>query len=223
MERVPEAELMDVPLNASAYAGADFSEPNSKFVALFAEKFPAFNGQRLLDLGCGPADITVRFAHRYPQTRVLGVDGAEAMLTIARRVIREDPALANRIDVRKWHIGCEKSPLGLHEFDAVVSNSLLHHMDDPLDLWRTIHECAAPGAPVLVMDLIRPPSLSEAAAIVEKYADNEPEVLRVDFLNSLLAAYSLDEVRQQLSLANMGSLHIEVVSDRHFIVSGSLS
>ena len=35
---------MDLPLHAQAYANADFSEPNSKFVTLFSEKFPAFNG-----------------------------------------------------------------------------------------------------------------------------------------------------------------------------------
>ena len=48
-----EEELMDLPAHAQAYANADFSEPNSKFVALFSEKFPAFNGQHIIDLGCG--------------------------------------------------------------------------------------------------------------------------------------------------------------------------
>jgi hypothetical protein len=57
LKRVSEEELMDVPLRARAYAEADFSEPNSKFIALFSDKFPAFNGQHILDLGCGPADI----------------------------------------------------------------------------------------------------------------------------------------------------------------------
>jgi hypothetical protein len=55
VKRVPEEELMDVPLHAQAYASADFSEPNSKLVALFSEKFPAFSGQHIMDLGCGPA------------------------------------------------------------------------------------------------------------------------------------------------------------------------
>jgi trans-aconitate methyltransferase len=87
VNRVPEEELMDMPLHAQAYASADFSEPNSKFVALFADKCPAFNCQQILDLGCGPADITIRLALGYPQARVLGLDGAEAMLDIARKSI----------------------------------------------------------------------------------------------------------------------------------------
>ncbi|MGH6935731.1 MAG: class I SAM-dependent methyltransferase, partial [Methylocella sp.] len=127
MKRVCEEELMDVPLHAHAYADADFSEPNSKFVAHFADKFPAFNGQQIIDLGCGPADITIRLALRYPEASVVGVDGADAMLDIARKVILRRTSLANRVDVRKWHIGREVNPFG-SEFHAVVSNSLLHHM-----------------------------------------------------------------------------------------------
>jgi hypothetical protein len=94
---------------------------------------------------------------------------------------------------------------------------------DPLDLWRTIRALAAPGAAVLVMDLIRPQSRMEAETIVEKYAGKEPEVLKGDFLNSLLAAYRRAEIMEQLVSLNMDSLHIEVVSDRHLIVFGSTS
>jgi SAM-dependent methyltransferase len=223
MERIPEDELMDMPLNAQAYAGADFSEPNSKFVAQFSDKFPAFNGKHIIDLGCGPADITIRLAALYPRARVVGLDGADAMLDIARKAIFRQAALANRVEVRRWQIGKEAYPVGSEVFDAVVSNSLLHHMRYPLDLWRVIRERAAPGAAVLVMDLIRPQSRVDAENIVEKYSDTEPDVLRVDFLNSLLAAYRPDEIMKQLVSINMDSLHIEVISDRHFIVFGSLS
>jgi trans-aconitate methyltransferase len=223
VKRAPEEELMDRPVHAQAYANADFSEPNSKFVALFSEKFPAFNGQRIVDLGCGPADITTRLARRYPQARILGLDGADSMLDIAKNDILRHTPLANRVDIRKWHIGRQENPLGSEAFHAVVSNSLLHHMHDPLDLWRAIRALAAPGAAVLVMDLIRPQSLIEAEQTVEKYADKEPEVLRGDFLNSLVAAYRPTEIVEQLVLVNMKSLHIEVVSDRHLIVFGSMS
>jgi len=63
------------------------SEPNSKFVALFSEKFPGFNHQQILDLGCGPADITMSLAEQYPQAKVIGLDGADAMLEIVGKEI----------------------------------------------------------------------------------------------------------------------------------------
>ena len=223
MKRASEEELMDLPFHAQAYANADFSEPNSNFVVLFSEKFPAFNGHHIIDLGCGPADITSRLAGQYPQARVVGLDGADAMLEIARKTILRHTSLANRVDIRKWHIGREENPLGSESFHAVVSNSLLHHMRDPLDLWRAIRALAAPGAAVLVMDLIRPQSRIEAEQIVEKYAGKEPEVLRDDFLNSLRAAYRPTEIMEQLVSVNMDPLHVEVVTDRHFIVFGSIS
>jgi len=222
VKRAPEEELMDLPLHAEAYARADFSEPNSMFFALFSEKFPAFKGKRILDLGCGPADISIRLAERYPQARVTGVDGAESMLEIAKKAILRQASLADRVEVRKWHIGAQENPLGTERFQAVVSNSLLHHMRNPLDLWRTIRACGAPGAAVLVMDLIRPQSADEAKQIVDQYAGNEPDVLRSDFLNSLLAAYRPAEVEEQLALAGIDFLQTEIVSDRHLIAFGAM-
>ncbi|MCI0466412.1 MAG: class I SAM-dependent methyltransferase [Beijerinckiaceae bacterium] len=221
MKRIPEAEeLMDLPHQALAYARADFTGPNTIFVDIFAAKFPSFNGGKILDLGCGPADITMRFAWRYPQAKVLGLDGAAAMLDIARKVIASDPSLAGRVNVGHWHIGIDPNPPGAERFDAVVSNSLLHHMRDPLGLWRAIRACAAPGAPVLVMDLFRPQSRAEAEEIVAKYAGQEPEILRRDFLTSLLAAYRPAEILEQLKSVKLDSLRIEVATDRHLIVSG---
>lgn len=222
MKRVPEAELMDEKINALAYAEADFSEPNANFIALFSEKFPAFGGGSIADLGCGPADITMRFAARYPQARVTGFDGADSMLDIARGAVLKHGTLSNRVALRKWHIGRDKNPFGPEMFQAIVSNSSLHHMQNPLDLWRAIPALAAPRAAVLVMDLFRPESRIEAQRIVETYAGNEPDVLKSDFLNSLLAAYQPAEIKAQLAAVNLESLQIEAVSDRHLIIFGSI-
>jgi hypothetical protein len=68
------------------------------------------------------------------------------------------------------------------------------------------------------MDLMRPGSSSEAAALVDEYSRGEPEVLRRDFHNSLLAAYRPEEIRQQLIDAKLAHLQVQVVSDRHWLV-----
>ncbi len=80
----------------------------------------------------------------------------------------------------------------------------------------------APGAAVLVMDLFRPESEADAWRIVEQYSASEPEVLKRDFFNSLCAAFTPDEVREQLAAAGLGALHVQTVSDRHLTVSGRL-
>jgi hypothetical protein len=72
------------------------------------------------------------------------------------------------------------------------------------------------------MDLLRPDTRERATQLVEQYAQNEPEILRRDFFNSLLAAYRLDEVTAQLHQAGLSQLQVKVVSDRHFIVWGNI-
>ena len=70
MDRTPEPELMDDAEQARAYAEADFEEPNSHFLALYAEKFSDAQGN-VIDLGCGPGEITIRFAMRYPGSNAI--------------------------------------------------------------------------------------------------------------------------------------------------------
>jgi hypothetical protein len=70
------------------------------------------------------------------------------------------------------------------------------------------------------MDLMRPASSAQARAIVEKYSGSEPDILKTDFFNSLLAAFEADEVKMQLERASLLQLKTEIVSDRHIIVWG---
>ena len=88
--------------------------------------------------------------------------------------------------------------------------------------WRAVREAGVPGAAVLVMDLFRPESAAAAQAIVDQYAANEPEVLRLDFLASLCAAFEPDEIRAQLQAHGLGGLSVRTVSDRHLLVTGRL-
>jgi len=107
-------------------------------------------------------------------------------------------------------------------YELLFSNSLLHHLADPSVLWTTLRLWGSPGAAVFVMDLLRPASRTDAESLVERHASGEPDVLRRDFLHSLLAAYRPDEVRAQLGRAGLADLRIETVSDRHFVVWGAL-
>ncbi|MFQ5488052.1 MAG: class I SAM-dependent methyltransferase [Gammaproteobacteria bacterium] len=218
MERIPEPELMEEADQVLAYASADFSEPHEHFVRLFAESFPmaALTGQ-VLDLGCGPADISCRFAHAHPACTIDGVDGAAAMLAQGQALIARQ-GLAARIRLHHLRLPSESLPAG--PYDAVISNSLLHHLADPAVLWDAVRTASHPGSRVFVMDLLRPASERQARALVAEYAAGEPEILRHDFYHSLLAAYRPDEVAGQLAAAGLEQLAIRVVSDRHFIVYG---
>ena len=216
MKRTLEPELMDDPEQALAYARADFEKENQGFVDRFREYFPEFTEGHIIDMGCGPGDIPVRFARALPLCRITGVDASEPMIGLAGAAVKQ-AGLVNRIAFR-----CERfQALSLAEpADAAVSNSLLHHVPNPLQFWYRLRQLVKPGSPVLVMDLFRPESSEEAQAIVDRYAAQAPKILRRDFYCSLLASFTEDEVAAQLAEMNMSRLMIDVVDDRHWVVSG---
>lgn len=216
MDRVLEPELMDDPEQAQVYAAADFSQENQGFVDRFREYFPDFLEGHVIDLGCGPGDIPVRFARSLPTCRITAIDASAPMAQLAERAVQH-AGLSDRITVR-----CERFQdiAGANQADGGISNSLLHHVPNPLQFWNKLRRLVKPGSPVLVMDLLRPESPEDAQAIVERYAAGASEILRRDFYNSLLAAFTEDEVTTQLARMNLTRLLIDVPDDRHWVVGG---
>ena len=219
LERTSEPELMDAPEQVQAYAAADFASSNQWFVDDLVERFrPRPDKGALIDLGCGPGDICIRLARALPEWAIHGLDAGPNMLETARRTI-DAAGLSTRIELHLARL--PDTGLGGTRFECVSSNSLLHHLPEPMILWHAIRELAAPGAWIHVMDLDRPDSAEAVDALVDEYAAGEAEVLRTDFRNSLHAAWRAEEVREQLQRAGL-DLGCRRVSDRHWLVSGQL-
>ena len=220
MRRVPEPELMEGQEQARAYAHADFEEPHSRFLTLLQETLPAREvGPWVVDLGCGAADISIRVAKAFPACRVHGVDASQAMLDYGRQAIRA-VSLEDRIQLYSGYLPGVTLPRP--NYDTIVSNSLLHHLPDPLILWREVRRWSRLGSGVFVMDLLRPDDRRRARELVRAYCGDEPEILQRDFYHSLLAAYRPDEVSDQLREADLANLEVRTVSDRHLLVTGRI-
>lgn len=218
MKRVPEPELMEEHAQARAYSEADFAAPHDVFVDRAACIFPQDAQGTILDLGCGPADISVRFARRFEQIELVGVDGSAAMLGFGRERIQAE-GLGHRIRLVQCFLPSTTLP---NDFDGAISNSLLHHLHDPQVLWRSLKAHVRLGAPVFIMDLMRPLSTQAAQQLVVDLSGGEPEVLQKDFYLSLCAAFRTDEIRAQLGLAGLAHLKVDVVSGHHLVVYGHL-
>ncbi|MEJ2114598.1 MAG: class I SAM-dependent methyltransferase [Gammaproteobacteria bacterium] len=222
MQRVVEPELMNDPEQVLAYSKADFEASHQSIVEHFAQIFPnIFSDSRplhyILDLGCGSADVTVRFAHQFPSCKIDAVDGAEEMLKQAEMLIKRE-SLAERITL--YHQRLPNCTFENKSYDVIISNSLLHHLHEPKHLWSVIKQLATTNTAIYVCDLFRPDTKLEANELVDQYANKEPEVLRKDFYNSLLAAFTPDEVRTQIDSEELDSLNIDIVSDRHMLIYG---
>lgn len=219
IERIPEPELMEDKEQALAYAGADFSDINQDFVERFLDFANPEDGAKILDLGCGPADIPIRMASARPGVLITGVDGAKVMLDIARIDI-DGKDLKGQITLVEGRM--PNLPLEEKSFDAILSNSLLHQLHKPEIFWEEIKRLAKPGAAVFTIDLVRPESKEEAENIVKEGARKEPEILKKDFFNSLMAAFSLDEVKAQLEKAGLSGLKCEKIRTGHLQIWGRL-
>ena len=217
MLRTLEPELMEDGEQSLAYARADFSSSNQWFVDQLVKDYPvAFH--RVLDIGCGPCDVMLRLSRAFPKTHITAVDGSAAMIGLAVEAIR---AAGQESRIRAIQGYIPGLPLEEHSFDAVLSKDLLHHLPDPLVLWREAQRLGREGAALYVMDLIRPATQRDARDIVETVAPHEHEILKQDFYNSLCAAFTVEEVEEQARQAGL-RLEVAKISDRHMLIKGQL-
>lgn len=216
MNRVPEPELMEDKIQVKAYAEADFDAPHNHFIQQLQNfvNDPNFAGQAL-DLGCGPGDISYRFAKAFPKASIDALDGSQPMLDYAKSKLAAP--LKKRLNFIYGRL--PNVILPTPSYEIIFSNSLLHHLPDANILWESIKRFSKPGTRIIIMDLIRPASPEKAKQLVETYAANEPEILKTDFYNSLLAAFSLKEITAQLAQAEL-NFNIVQTSDRHVFITG---
>ncbi len=230
MQRVPEPELMEEAGQVAAYAEADFSAGDAAVVARLAALAAeagvdlAAPGALLVDLGCGPGNISFRLAEHCPAARLVGIDGSAAMLQVAQRRRLACPGAGELLSFACHTLpsqALEQGPLA-GRCTALVSNSLLHHLHEPAVLWRTVRALAAPGAFFYVKDLRRPASSGAAEALLARHLPEAPAVLQRDYLASLYAAFTPHEVEAQLAAAGLTSLLVAPLDDRYLEVWGRL-
>lgn len=227
MHRIPEPELMVGAEQVFAYAQANFTDTDQSVVDHLSALLQSFHVELLscdliLDLGCGPGNISERLAEHWSSVNIVGVDGAAAMISIANERLK---AARSSIHNLRYVIAdlndVSLSDLNLiNRASVVVSNSLLHHLHDPQQLWAAVRQLAAPGALMLHRDLRRPSNEQEVDELCDRYVDSAPPVLQRDFRASLIAAFTADEIREQLDQAGLGHLTVMEIGDRYLEIYG---
>ena len=156
---------MDTEVEAHSYAAMDHTEANHSV----AERFFALGGGHglTLDIGTGPGDIPILMAGQKSGGRYVAVDAASEMLRLATPQI-SDRGLTERIVLHR--VDAKQLPYRSDSFDAVFSNTILHHIPAPVDLLREAWRVLKPGGVLLIRDLYRPPTEAAAWALVDKHA-----------------------------------------------------
>ena len=209
VRRILEPEVMDGEEEAAAYAAMDHTAVNHAFV----ERLRAIGAHgRMIDLGTGPADIPLLVVEGWRDATVVAVDLAPAMLALAARRRDASPHGA-RIELL---LGDARAlALGDASFDAVFSNTILHHLPEPVPFLREAHRLLRPGGVLLIRDLYRPDSEARVQELVALHAAGASPAGRELFTASLRAALTPDELRAAADDAGLASADLVIDTDRH--------
>lgn len=213
LARVLEPEVMDTLDEALAYDAMDHNEVNAAFVADFLAIHGPCRGGLVLDIGTGTARIPIELCKRDRAAMVLAIDLSDNMLEIARRNV-DAAKLSDRISLGL--VDAKAIETGSRKFEAVISNSIIHHIPDPFLVMSEIARLVVPGGTGFVRDLARPRTQAELDRLVTTYCGEEGDHARRLFAGSLHAALTLDEVRGLVDRLGLPTSTVVLTSDRHW-------
>src|SRR5215210_7233949 len=97
--------------------------PESKFKSQLVKQAHIQLGQRVLDLGCGTATLTVLIKQTHPDVEVFGLDGDAQVLEIARK-----KAVKAGVEITLHEGLAFQLPYADKSFDRVLSSLMFHHL-----------------------------------------------------------------------------------------------
>lgn len=211
MHRVLEPEVMDSWEEAAEYDAMDFTEVNTAFAQHAIHLGP--RAGKVLDAGTGTARIPILICQLCAQWQVVGIDLAKSMLQLGLKNV-EQANLQQQITLEL--VDAKQLSYQDEEFDMVMSNSLIHHLPDPLPFLQELKRVTQPRGAILIRDLIRPANEEIVNTLVESIGGEYDEHQKTLFRDSLCAAFTLDEVNQLMEQAGLKDVKVYQSSDRHW-------
>jgi ubiquinone/menaquinone biosynthesis C-methylase UbiE len=107
------------------------------------------DGQRIVELGCGPGFVTQRLASWLPRGTIVGVDPDPRMLAVASRVAAE--AGAGRVALLRSTAAA--TALRSDSFDGAISRYLYQHLADPVGAAAETLRILRPGGYHIIIEV----------------------------------------------------------------------
>ncbi len=216
MQRELETEVMDTFAEAAGYDAMDHTAPNRAFVdrlhELRARRARRQPDCKMLDLGAGPGHIPLLIAAEMEDAKIMAVDLSRHMLDIARSKLAAT-GFAERVAFELADV--KALPFEEQAFDVVYSNTILHHIPQPLDMLREAWRVLRPEGILLIRDLYRPADEAALEDLVAMHTIGCDDHQRAMFRDSLKAALTPDELRTLAREAGMTDVELVIDTDRH--------
>jgi ubiquinone/menaquinone biosynthesis C-methylase UbiE len=146
----------------------------------------------------------------------MAADASSEMLELARYHIEINHML-DRIQLHRTD--AKKLVFGSSFFDAVISNSLVHHLPQSEAFFAEALRVLRPGGLLFVRDLFRPASQEQVESLVAQHAGNESPRSQQLFRQSLQAALTTEELAEILAALGVDPSCIQMTSDRHWTLA----
>ncbi len=102
-------------------------------------RIQAGDPRKIVDLGCGPGNLTATLTERWPEARVVGIDSSEEMLLKAESLAQKSSHLEfEQGDIATWVPGADT--------DVVVTNAALQWVPGHRDMLAEWLRALKPGA-----------------------------------------------------------------------------
>ena len=163
-----------------------------------------FSKGKLLEIGPGPAFLSIEIAKQLPDIEITGLEISESMIEIANRNTLEQ-GLSNRILFKK--ADASKMPFSDSEFDLVVTSGSLHHWKRPMEVINEIYRVLKPGCKCIISDLVKD---APADKIKELASKMDSKIMRWGFMHSFKEAYTVDAINALIKDTRFESAEIEV-------------
>ena len=231
MDRKPEPELMNKKSQVKAYCAADFSLGEINLIKFISDYLEINNinlsrNDLIVDLGCGPGNISEKLSERWPEVNVLGIDGSQEMIKEAESRILKSKIINKYRNLK--YICTDIREINSHEIlskkeiTLLVSNSFIHHIIDLDNFFKFIINLSSEETINFHKDLIRPKDEETALNLKDKCSQKYSIILTNDYYASLKASYRKNEIREKILELNLNSMNVFEESEEYLIVYGKV-
>jgi ubiquinone/menaquinone biosynthesis C-methylase UbiE len=196
MSRVLEQEVMTDSESIQGYTQMTVNPPNLVHNFLIPALTTDQSILKIADIGCGPCGYHTDLYEVFPNAVIDGYEASSAMLDEA----------VNHINPQKTNLVQAFLPeyvLPEAAYDLVLSSMFLHQLPDASVNWNAIKRLGKAGSKFVVYDLLRVEDDATCLDIVDGFTPNAPAAFKQDFVNTLKASFTLEEIAEQLVQAGL--------------------
>jgi len=177
-------------------------EMQNEYRRLAEKVVSLFEGGKLLEIGPGPAYVSIEIAKRLPKVEIIGLEISDTMIEIAKKNAKEHE-VSEKITLKKGD--ASKMPLEDSEFDFVLTSGSLHHWKKPTQVVDEIYRVLRPGCRALVSDLMKDAPKEKVHDFANKI---DSKLMRWGLKHSFKESYTARQIEQMIKSTHFREIEI---------------